>query len=89
MESFTKEKGKAFATRYFLNALEALEGRLRSLQAFELLGYLKGKVTEQQKERRERYRIKAKQDAILEMKDVDWLEQYKVKRELISKIRLN
>ncbi len=89
MDNYTKNMNKPCATKYWLNALERLENRLLELQAYELLEFLKGRVTERQKKNREQWRIKSKQNAILEMAKVDWWQQYKVKRDLIQQIRLN
>lgn len=89
LEKYTATLHKGHATKFLLNLLESYEKPLMILQAFELLAYLRGVVSEKQRNAREQYRIKTKQNAILEMKKVDWLDQYKARRELIGQIRLN
>jgi hypothetical protein len=84
---YNKQNAK---TRYWLNLLESLERRLIRLQAFELLYFLKSKVTAEQMNNRHAQRAIAKAKAQLEWDSMqDWYTNYKLKVELTTIKNLN
>lgn len=92
---FWEQRIKLFArqnakTRYWLNILECNEKALLKYQAFELLLYLKQKVTQEQINKRFAARAVAKAKAQLEWDALkEWQSNYKLRVELTTIKNLN
>lgn len=90
-EQYSKRyKSKSQITRYWLNLLERHEKRFLEIQAFEMLMYLKSKVTKEQTENRYKRRLQMHATAQLELAHLEnWHENHKLKYELTSIKYLN
>lgn len=87
ISKFNRQNAK---TRYWLNLLECHEKTLLRLQAFELLLYLKQKVTQEQMDKRFAARAVAKAKAQLEWESLkEWRSNYQLKVELTTIKNLN
>lgn len=83
-------KSKNHITRFWLNLLERHEKHLNKIQAYELLDFLKSKVSEEQILNRVKAQLFAKINAQLEMeKWQEWNNNYKLKLELTRIVSLN
>lgn len=90
LEQTCKGKSKSIATRFWLDIKERYTKQLVKAEAFELLNFIQSKSTTQQEIRRALSRIKTKEKNKKEMDEImDYIEQLKLKRELINQIRLN
>lgn len=90
MDQIVKRKSKAEATKFWLSFRESYFDALIKAEAYELLNYIKTKATDAKLKRRQEWRKKSKEKAEKEIKNMEiFLEQCKIKRELIDLIRLN
>lgn len=90
LEQRAKTYSKKYATRYWLNNLETYENRLLNIQAYELLGMMKGKVTTEQRERREKIKLEnqAKSQLLLAQCE-ESSDQWKNRKSLTDKLNYN
>lgn len=63
-------KGKGEATKYWLNLREWYAERLLTLEAYELLDFIKAKATDARMKRRKQFREKAKETSEKEMENL-------------------
>lgn len=83
-------RAKSQITRFWLNILENHEKRLLEVSAYELLSFLKSKVSDEQRFHRIKVRLMGQINGQLELEKMkSWQENYELKMELTKIASLN